>query len=196
MYLTSSPPVSLFEKSSPPVPLSQRSSPPVPLSAYAERGNSGLPTRDRPDHEKRLRPRCDRLGQGSVRRVVRQVPLAREEPQERPAPLGDVVADRAAQHGITRLERVQHRGAGDPAGYVERHLAFHLRQGAQVRREHHADHASVWTSTESTAGRSRTMGAQLSPPSADPYTCPPEVPKYTPHGSSESTAIASRSTFT
>ncbi len=35
---------------------------------------------------------------------------------------------------------------------------------------------SVWTSTERTAGRSRTTGIQLSPPSADPYTWPPVVP--------------------
>src|SRR6266852_7164541 len=65
----------------------------------------------------------------------------------------------------------------------------------------HRDHgsmsqASVCTSTDSTAGRSRTIGAQLSPASADAYTCPPVVPKYTPHLSSESTAIASRNTFT
>ena len=57
-------------------------------------------------------------------------------------------------------------------------------------------HASVCTSTESTAGRSRTMGAQLSPASAEAYTCPPVVPKYTPQESSWSTAIASRSTLT
>src|SRR5436853_6299320 len=156
------------------------------------------PSGDCSDHEKRLRPRCDGLREGSIGRIVRQVPLARKEPQERPALLGDVVADRAAQHGITRLECIQYRGAGDrpPLRDVERHLALHLRQRAQVRRQHYADHASVWTSTESTAGRSRTMGAQLSPASADAYTCPPLVPKYTPHGSSESTAIASRSTFT
>src|ERR1700675_511841 len=57
-------------------------------------------------------------------------------------------------------------------------------------------HGSVCTSTESTPGRSRTIGAQLSPASADAYTCPPLVPKYMPHLSSESTAIASRNTFT
>ena len=57
------------------------------------------------------------------------------------------------------------------------------------------DH-SVCTSTEYTAGKSRTIGAQLSPASAEQYTCPPLVPKYTPHLSSASTAIASRSTFT
>jgi len=40
------------------------------------------------------------------------------------------------------------------------------------------------------------MGVQLSPPLREAYTWPPVVPKYTPQVSSESTAIASRSTFT
>src|SRR2546421_9177462 len=154
------------------------------------------PSGDRTDYEKWFRPRCDRLRERGIGRVVGQVPLAREEPQERPSLLGDVIADRAPQHGIACFERVQHRAAGDPARHLERHLTLDLRQRAQVRRQHHADHARVWTSTDNTAGRSRTMGAQLSAPSADPYTCPPLVAKYTPHGSSESTAIASRSTFT
>src|SRR5258707_459718 len=57
-------------------------------------------------------------------------------------------------------------------------------------------HASVCTSTESPPGRSRTIGAQLSPASAEAYTCPPLVPKYMPHLSSESTAMASRNTLT
>jgi hypothetical protein len=35
------------------------------------------------------------------------------------------------------------------------------------------------------------MGAQLSRASAAAYTCPLLIPKYTPHESSESTAIAS-----
>src|SRR5438093_11718270 len=39
------------------------------------------------------------------------------------------------------------------------------------------DHGSVCTSTDSTDGRSRTMGAQLSPASAEAYTWPPVVPK-------------------
>src|SRR5206468_3694669 len=39
------------------------------------------------------------------------------------------------------------------------------------------DHASVCTSTDITAGKSRTIGFQLSPVSADAYTCPPDVPK-------------------
>ena len=109
---------------------------------------------------------------------------------------GDVVADRPAQHRIAGLERVEDRALRDRTLDVELHLAVDARQRPQMRRKHDSDHGSVWTSTESTAGRSRTMGAQVSPASADAYTCPPVVPKYTPHESSESTAIASRSTLT
>src|SRR5438132_10377112 len=36
-------------------------------------------------------------------------------------------------------------------------ISFDVRQRPEVRREHHADHRSVCTSTESTAGRSRTI---------------------------------------
>ncbi len=35
----------------------------------------------------------------------------------------------------------------------------------------------VCTSTERTDGKSRTMGAQVSPPSGEQYTWPPVVPK-------------------
>ena len=121
---------------------------------------------------------------------------AGEEPQERPALLRDVVADGAAQHRITGLQRVEDRALRCRTLDVQLHVAGEVRQPAQVWREHDSDHGSVWTSTESTAGRSRTIGAQLSPASAEQYTCPPVVPKYTPHLSSESTAIASRSTLT
>src|SRR4029077_14061643 len=118
------------------------------------------------------------------------------EPQERAALERNVVANRAAQHRVPGLERVEDGRARDRAADVELHLVANVRQSAQVRREDDAHHRRFGTSTDSTAGRSRTMGVQLSPASADMYTCPPEVPKYTPHLSSESTAIASRSTFT
>src|SRR6266404_533824 len=127
---------------------------------------------------------------------MRQILLAREEPHEGPAFFRHVVAERSAQRRIADLERVEDRALCDLTLDLELHLTAYLRQRSQVRREYNSDHESVWTSTESTAGRSRTMGAQVSPASADAYTCPPVVPKYTPHLSSESTAIASRSTFT
>ena len=87
--------------------------------------------------------------------------------------------------------------SGRPVGMVtDRDLTIDARQRPQMYRELEPDHGNVWTSTDSTAGRSRTIGAQWSPASADAYTCPPVVPKYTPHESSESTAIASRNTLT
>src|SRR4029453_10397963 len=99
-------------------------------------------------------------------------------------------------HRIAGLERVENRALRDLTLDVELHLAIDLRELAQMCWERDTDHhGSVWTSTDTTAGRSRTMGAQLSPASADAYTCPPVVPKYTPHTSSVSTAIASRNTL-
>src|SRR5690348_1469088 len=64
---------------------------------------------DGPDDEKRLRPGRDRVGQRRVRGLVRQIPLAGEEAQERPALGAHMVADRPAEHGIARLEGVEHR---------------------------------------------------------------------------------------
>src|SRR5580704_9157854 len=107
-----------------------------------------------------------------------------------------MVADGPTQHGIAGLKRVEHRPLRDGTGDVEFHVAADVGQRSQMRWEYDADHVSVCTSTDNTAGRSLTIGAQLSPASADTYTCPPLVPKYTPHLSSVSTAIASRSTLT
>ena len=50
---------------------------------------------------------------------------------------------------------------------VEVHLAVNPGQRAQVSGKDDPDHERVWTSTESTAGKSRTIGAQLSPESAE-----------------------------
>ena len=149
-----------------------------------------------PTMRKGSAPVATASGSGASGELVGQILLAGEEPHERPALLRDVVADRPAQHRIAGLERVEDRALRGRTLDVELHLAVDARQRPQMRREHDSDHGSVWTSTDSTAGRSRTMGAQLSPASAEAYTCPPVVPKYTPHESSESTAIASRSTLT
>src|SRR5580700_11811481 len=125
-----------------------------------------------------------------------QILCTREEAQERPSLLGNVVANGAPQHRILFLDRVQNRTLRDRSINIDFQFVIDARQRPQVCREDHPDHCSVCTSTESTAGRSRTIGAQFSPASGDAYTWPPVVPKYTPHESSESTAIASRSTFT
>src|SRR5439155_15774865 len=146
--------------------------------------------------QKGLGAERDRVGQRGVRRLVGQILLAGEEPHERPALLCDLVADRPAQHGIAGLEGVEERALRGRTLDVELHLAVDARERPQMCRQHDPDHGSVWTSTDTTDGRSRTMAFQLSPASADTYTCPPLVPKETPHGSSASTAIASRNTLT
>src|SRR5688572_29542079 len=125
---------------------------------------------------------------------MRQVLLAREEPHERPALTGNLISDCSPQHRIPCLQCIKNRALSHRPFDIELYLAHDLRQCPQMCREHDSNHLSVCTSTDSTGGRSRTMGVQVSPASADAYTCPPVVPKYTPHLSSESTAIESRST--
>ncbi len=144
---------------------------------------SELAARHRADDQVRFFPGRDLLGQRDIRPLVRQVLLAGEEPDERPPLPGALVTDGAAQHRVPGLQRVEHRALGDPAGDPQFDLAVDAGQGPQVRRQRHPDHVSVpghdsvCTSTDSTAGRSRTIGAQLSPASAEAYTWPPVVPK-------------------
>src|SRR5688572_29471509 len=125
-----------------------------------------------------------------------EIVCAGEEPHKRPALLRCAVADCPAQHWILGLKCIEDRSLRDRAINLEFHLSAHARQRSQMGREINSYHGNVWTSTERTAGRSWTMAVQVSPLLADAYTCPPLVPKYTPHESSESTAIASRNTFT
>src|SRR5687768_11868148 len=152
--------------------------------------------RERAEDHEWLGTAHHRVRERRIGRFVGQVLRAGEEAHVRAPLLRGVIADRAAQHRIRRLERIEGAALRDRLRDLELHLVDDVRERAQVRRQHDADHRSVWTSTESTGGRSRTIALQWSPASADTYTWPPLVPKYTPHGSSASTAIASRSTFT
>ena len=65
-----------------------------------------------PHDQKGFCPCCDGVGQERIRRLMGQILLAGEEPQERSALPGDMVADRPAQHRVASLERVEGRGAG------------------------------------------------------------------------------------
>src|SRR5207247_9410427 len=96
-----------------------------------------------------------------------------KEPDERPAPQRDGVANRPAQDRVAGFERVEERAHRDRALDLDLHLAVNARQCAQVMGEHHVYHGNVWTSTEYTAGRSRTMGLPVPPPSWERQTLPP-----------------------
>jgi len=151
---------------------------------------------DGPYDEKGFRPPSDGGGQWGIWQLIGQILLASEESQECSALLCDMVADRPAQHRIGGLKRVEDRALRCLTFDIQLYFTSDFCQRPQMWRENDSYHGSVWTSTESTAGRSRTKAFQLSPSSTDAYTCPPVVPKYTPHESSESTAIASRKTLT
>ena len=108
----------------------------------------------------------------------------------------DFIGKKVGVPGLNAFLHVMFREWLTLKGVDWKKVEFVETQFPQMEGKRDPDHGSVWTSTETTAGRSRTMGAQLSPALADTYTCPPVVPKYTPHGSSVSTAIASRNTLT
>ncbi len=103
-------------------------------------------------------------------RIVGEILLASEEPDEGPALQRDMVADRSSQNRIGSLQRIQDRAERRRTLDVQDHFAIDLRERAQVRGQHDANHGSVWTSTERTGGKSRTTDVQLSPPSAEQYT--------------------------
>src|SRR5687767_10315287 len=98
--------------------------------------------------EKGLGAAHDRFRQWCVGRLVRRVLLTRERSQEWPALLRDVVADGAAQHRILRLERVEDRARRGLTAHVDLDLAIDTRERAQMRRQHHANHGNVCTSTD------------------------------------------------
>jgi len=74
---------------------------------------------------------------------MRQVLLAGEKPQVRPALLRDVVADRPAQHRIAGLNRVEDQAQRGLAFDLDFHVAVNTCQGSQVLREHNSDHISL-----------------------------------------------------
>jgi len=98
---------------------------------------------------------------------MRKIFLTREEPQKWPPLPGDLITNRPPKHGIAGLDRVKHRAQSDRRSDFQLHLGANLRQRSQMLRKYDADHGSVCTSTLNTAGKSRTIGAQLSPASAE-----------------------------
>ena len=117
-----------------------------------------------------LRAVGDGVGQRRVGCFVGHILLAGEEAHERAALLCDLVADGAAQHRIAAFQGVENAVLRNRRRYVKRNLGTDSGQRAQMRRQMNANHGSVCTSTDTTAGRSRTMGIQLSPESAEAYT--------------------------
>ncbi len=98
---------------------------------------------------------------------MRKVALAREEAYERASLVRQVIAYRAAQNRVTLFERVEHGALRYLSLDVQLHLAVNACERTQRQWKQDAYHVSVCTSTERTAGRSRTIGDQLSPASEE-----------------------------
>ncbi len=79
-----------------------------------------------------------------------------------------MISNRPPQHRITFFNRVENRSDRYRFSHLDLHLALNPRQIAQVIWQRHSDHDNVCTSTEYTAGKSRTIGFHVSPLSADP----------------------------
>jgi hypothetical protein len=100
-----------------------------------------LASRDGADNQKRFFPRCDCLGQRGIRQFVGEIFLAGEETQEGAPLLRDLIANRAAQHGIPRLKRIEHRALRDRTLDLELHLTPDMRQSSKMLRKFDSNHA-------------------------------------------------------
>jgi hypothetical protein len=98
---------------------------------------------------------------------VGDVFFAGEEADKGAAILGDVIADCAAEGGVAGFEGVENGALSDGGGDLELDFAVGAGEGAEMGGEDDADHWIVWTSTETTEGRSRTIGDQLLPASGE-----------------------------
>lgn len=98
---------------------------------------------------------------------MRQILLTRKEPHKRTPLQRPIIANGSPQSRTSGFQRIQHRALRGWSRNLQFHLSRNPRQRPQMRRKYDPDHANVWTSTESTAGRFCTIGAQLSPASAD-----------------------------
>src|SRR5439155_24149214 len=105
---------------------------------HVARSKYGLPARDRTDHEERFLPGGDVVRQWCIRRLVRKILLACEEPYERAAVPSRVVTYGAPQHRIGGLQCVEDGALRHRALHVERDLAADVRERPQMVRKHDA----------------------------------------------------------
>src|SRR3989441_8834248 len=100
----------------------------------------GLPARDGTDHKEGFLPGGDFVRQWCIRRLVREILLACEEPYERAALPSRVVTYGAPQHRIGRLQCVEDGALRHRALHVERDLVTDVGERSQMVRKHDADH--------------------------------------------------------
>lgn len=128
---------------------------------------AALPSRKSANNKERLKPLRDGVGKRPVGIVMRQISLAGKKTQKGAAALRAMIANSASEDWIGVFERVEHGALRDRTNDLKCHLAGDMGVHPEVRWQHDADHVNVWTSTESTGGRSRTIAVHVSPASAE-----------------------------
>src|ERR1700733_226746 len=103
-------------------------------------GGVALSASDGSDNHERLFAGGNRVWHRGIGRFVRQIFLAGEKSQEWAALLRYVIADRTAQHGIARLERVKNRALRYLARHLDRDFVSDTGQVPEMRREYNLDH--------------------------------------------------------
>src|SRR6266540_2812998 len=98
---------------------------------------------------------------------MRQVFAARKKTDHWPANLRHTITHCPAKHRIFRFNRVQQRALSYRSVELKSYFTLGVRQRTQIRRKNNANHGNVCASTDSTAGKSRTIGFHLSPASTE-----------------------------
>jgi hypothetical protein len=109
-------------------------------SEARERPPDNLSACDSAHDKEGLGPFCNRIGQGSIKWIVRDVFPAGKESHQRPALFCFVIADGAAQHWIFFFNRVDYRAHRRRAVEIDVYFITHLRERAKMMRKNDANH--------------------------------------------------------
>jgi hypothetical protein len=98
-----------------------------------------------------------------------QILPAGKEPDKRSALVYHLVTNCPPQHRVTGFERLEDGVLRDLTLHLQVHLTVDTCKCPQMGWKDNSNraHGNAWISTDNTGGRSRTIGIQLSPESAE-----------------------------
>ena len=109
-------------------------------SEARKRPPDNLSARDSAHDKEGLGPFPNRIGQGSIKWIVRDVFPAGKESHQRPALSCFVIADGAAQHWIFFFNRVDYRAHRRRAVEIDVYFITHVRERAKMMGKNDANH--------------------------------------------------------
>ncbi len=124
-------------------------------SEARERPPDNLSACDSAHDKEGLGPFCNRIGQGSIKWIVRDVFPAGKESHQRPALFCFVIADGAAQHWIFFFNRVDYCAHRRRAVEIDVYFITNVRKRAQMMGEDDANHVFLQKATKITKVQTR-----------------------------------------